>query len=111
MPIRILLADDHQLVRQGLKALLEQKGCLVVGEASDGLVAVQLAQKLHPDVVVLDLAMPVLNGIDAIREIRKSLPKVPAILLTMHAEEQYILDALRAGVQGYVLKSEAATDL
>lgn len=111
MPIRIVLADDHQVVRQGLKVLLEQKGCTVVGEASDGHATVQLVKQLHPEVVVMDLGMPLLNGIDAAREIRKALPKTPTIMLTMHAEEQYVLEALRAGVRGFVLKSEAATDL
>src|SRR5271169_2901894 len=111
MPLKIVLADDHQVVRQGLKALLEQKGFAVVGEAADGLEAVRMAKEQHPDVVVLDLAMPLLNGVDAARQIRKDLPGTKAILLTMHTDEQYVLDAIRAGISGYVLKSEAATDL
>ena len=111
MPLKVLLADDHQIVRQGLKSLLEEKGFTVVGEASDGHEAVRLANEKHPDVAVLDLTMPLLNGVDAARQIRHDLPGTKVILLTMHTDEQYILDAIRAGVSGYVLKSEAATDL
>src|SRR5580658_10523207 len=111
MSIKILLADDHEIVRQGLKALLEQKGYQVVGEAANGHDALKLAAKTKPDVAVFDLTMPMLNGLDATQEMATILPKTPVILLTMHAEEQYILDALRAGARGYVLKSEAATNL
>ena len=111
MPLKILLADDHQIMRQGLKALLEEKGFAVVGEASDGHEAVRVANEKKPDVAVVDLSMPLLNGIDAARQIRHDLPATKVILLTMHTDEQYILDAIRAGVSGYVLKSEAATDL
>src|SRR5579862_7657243 len=111
MAIRILLADDHEIVRQGLRALLEQKGYKIVGEASNGHEAVRQAIKTPPDVAVFDLTMPLLNGIDATREMAQALPTVPVILLTMHTEEQYILDSLRAGARGYVLKSEASTDL
>jgi len=111
MPIRILLADDHEIVRTGLRALLEQKGYLVVAEACNGHEAVRMAAKSNPDVAVLDLTMPLLNGIDAARELGQTSPKLPVVLLTMHTEEQYVLDALRAGARGYVLKSEAATDL
>ena len=82
MPIRIVLADDHVLVRQGLRSLLEREGLLVVGEAADGREAVQQAQALRPDVVIMDISMPVLNGLDAAREISKSLPKTKTILLT-----------------------------
>jgi two-component system, NarL family, response regulator NreC len=109
--IRILLADDHEIVRQGLKALLEQKGYQVVGEAANGHEALRLAAKTQPDVAVFDLTMPLLNGLDACQELSHLLPKTPVVLLTMHTEEQYILDALRAGARGYVLKSEAATNL
>lgn len=111
MAIRILLADDHEIVRQGLKALLEQKGYQVVGEAANGQEALRLAAKAKPDVAVFDLSMPLLNGLDATQEMGHLLPKTPVILLTMHTEEQYVLDALRAGARGYVLKSEAATNL
>src|SRR5258706_11031187 len=111
MSIRILLADDHEIVRQGLRVLLEQKGYKVVGEASNGHEAVRLAAQCRPDVAVFDLTMPLVNGIGATQEMVKNHPKTPVILLTMHTEEQYILEALRAGARGYVLKSEASTDL
>ena len=111
MPVRILLADDHQIVRQGLKALLEQKGFVVAGEAADGHEAIQLAVKLRPDVALLDLVMPLINGINVARTILREFPNTKVILLTMHTEEQYVFDALRAGVTGYVVKTDAATDL
>jgi DNA-binding NarL/FixJ family response regulator len=111
MPIRILLADDHQIVRQGLKAMLEQEGFSVVGEASDGREALQLAETTHPDVAILDLAMPALNGLDAAREMVRSMDRIKVILLTMHTDDPYVLEALRAGVAGYVLKTQATLDL
>ena len=111
MPLRILLADDHLIVRQGLKTLLEQEQCTVVAEAGDGREAIQLAQKLHPDIAVLDLAMPLLNGLDAAREIVKVSPETRTILLTMHTEDPYVVEALRAGVKGYLLKTQASSDL
>src|SRR5947199_10344707 len=111
MPTRVLLADDHALIRQGLKALLEKQGIQVVTEASDGQEAVRLAEKAQPEVAILDITMPVLNGVDAARELIKSTPKTKVILLTQHDEDQYVTEALRAGVKGYVLKSQAATDL
>jgi two-component system response regulator NreC len=111
MSFRILLADDHQIVRQGIKALLEQKGFSVVGEASEGHEAIRLAKELHPDAAVLDLGMPLVNGISAAREILRDSPKMKVILLTMHTDEHYVLDALQAGVTGYVVKTEAASDL
>ena len=111
MPIKVMLADDHELVRQGLKTLLEREGFQVTGEASDGQEAVRLITRLRPDVAILDIAMPTLNGVDAAREIGK-LPLAPkVILLTRHDEDQYVLESLRAGVRGYVLKNQAATDL
>ncbi len=111
MPPRVLLADDHALVRQGLKALLESQGFQVVGEASDGQATLRSAEKTHPDVAILDISMPVLNGMDAARELKKSSPKTKIILLTQHDEDQYVTEALRAGAKGYVLKSQAAEDL
>jgi two-component system response regulator NreC len=111
MGIKLILADDHQLVRQGLKTLLEREGFLVVGEASDGREAVRVSARVAPEIAILDLAMPSLNGVDAAREIRK-LPSPPkTILLTRHDEDQYVIESLRAGVRGYVLKSQVATDL
>src|SRR5713101_7514289 len=111
MPIRVVLADDHALIRQGLKVLLEREGFQVVGEASDGQEVVRLLPSLHPDVAVLDISMPLLNGVDAARELQKASPTTRNILLTRHDEDQYVTEALRAGVKGYVLKSQAATDL
>src|SRR6266478_6407559 len=111
MLIRVVLADDHTLVRQGLKALLEREGFQVVGEASDGQEAVRVVPSLRTDVAILDISMPLLNGVDAARELQKASPKTKIILLTRHDEDQYVTESLRAGVKGYVLKSQAATDL
>ncbi len=111
MPIRIVLADDHTLVRQGLKSLLEREKFQVIAEASDGQEAVALAEAHHPDIAVIDISMPILNGIDAAREVGRSCPKTKTILLTQHEEDQYIREALEAGVKGYVLKNQAASDL
>ena len=111
MPIRVVLADDHVLVRQGLKSLLEREGFQVVGEASDGQEALQQVLSLQPDIVVLDISMPILNGVDAARSIGRASPKTKVILLTQHGEDQYISGALEAGVCGYVLKSQVASDL
>lgn len=111
MGLTVVLADDHLLVRQGVRALLEREKIEIVGEASDGLEAIRLAQEHQPDVVVLDLAMPTLNGISAVGEIRKVSPRTKIVLLTMHTEEHYILEALRAGVKGCVWKTQAAEQL
>jgi DNA-binding NarL/FixJ family response regulator len=111
VPIGILLADDHPIFRQGLRSLLEKDGFSVVGEGADGMEAVKLAEKFRPDIVILDFSMPRLNGLDAAKEIRKASPRSKVILLTAHREEQYVLEAINAGVRGFVLKSEAATAL
>ncbi len=111
MPIRVVLADDHVVVRQGIKTFLEREGFQVAGEASDGQEAVRLVPNLRPDVAILDIGMPVLNGLDAARELRKACPKARTILLTCHDEDQYVTEALRAGIKGYVLKNQAASDL
>jgi len=111
MTITVLLADDHQLVREGLRALLEIEGFKVVGEAANGEEARQLAELLCPDVAVLDLAMPGLNGIEAARKIKQVSPKTRSILLTVHSDRGYILEGLRSGATGYVLKTNAAEDL
>jgi DNA-binding NarL/FixJ family response regulator len=111
MSIRGFLADDHALVRQGLRALLEREGFQIAGEASDGQEAVRLVPSLHPDFVILDISMPLMNGLDAAHELQKSAPKARVILLTRHEEAQYVTEALRAGVKGYVLKSQVTTDL
>jgi len=105
--IRIILADDHVVVRQGIRRLLDQEDDMVViGEADDGLKLLDMTEKLRPDVIVVDLKMPNLNGIDAAAKIKKSLPNVHTVILTMHAERAYIDRAMQAGVCGYVLKDE-----
>lgn len=111
MPIRIVLADDHVLVRQGLKSLLEREGFQVVAEASDGQEALSHVESLQPDIVVMDISMPTLNGLNAAQKMSRSSPKTKTILLTQHDEGQYIREALEAGVKGYVLKSQVASDL
>jgi two-component system response regulator NreC len=111
MALRILLADDHQIVRQGVRVLLEREGFEIVAEATDGREAVQLAQETKPDVAVLDLTMPQLNGLDAGREILRHGHSPNCILLTMHTEAHQVASALRCGVRGYVLKTQATDDL
>ena len=111
MPIRILLAEDHVMVRQGLRVLLEQAGMIVIGEASDGQEALRLAHEHTPDVAVLDIAMPSLNGLETARRLRETLPQTKIVLLTMHTEEPYVLEALQAGAVGYVLKTQVAGDI
>lgn len=111
MPIRILLADDHALIRQGLRALLEKQGYQIVSEASDGQEALRAAMEAKPDVAIVDISMPVLNGVDTARELKKCEPRTKVILLTQHDEEQYVTESLRAGVKGYVLKNQAGSDL
>src|SRR6267378_1401128 len=111
MPLRVLLADDHVLVRQGLKSLLEREGFQVVGDASDGQEALRLATSLQPDIAVMDISMPILNGLNTAREMSRSSPKIKTILLTQHEESQYVSEAMEAGVKGYVLKNQIAGDL
>jgi two-component system, NarL family, response regulator NreC len=108
---RILLADDHALYREGLKLLLEREGLTVIGEAADGGEAVRLALELLPDITLMDLSMPVYNGIEAAARIRKALPDAKIILLTMHEDEVTILEALKVGVSGYVFKTQTDRDL
>ena len=109
--LRILLADDHDLIREGLKALLEKEQFLVLGGAGDGHEAIRLARDLRPDVAVLDFSMPLLNGLEAAREIQRESPDVRTLLLTIHTEDHYVLEALRAGVRGYIVKTQAPADL
>ncbi len=110
-PLRVLLADDHEVVRQGLRALLERHGFTVVAEASDGRKAVELATTLRPDVAVLDVAMPVLNGVDAASEIARVTPAIRVILLTALRDVEFVSGALRAGVRGFVTKGQDIEDL
>ncbi len=110
--IRILLADDHKLMRSGLRVLLEQQADLtVVGEASDGREAVALAGSQRPDVLVMDIGMPSLNGIEAAAQITQSRPETAIVMLSMHSDESYVLRALKAGAKGYLLKDSAESDL
>jgi DNA-binding NarL/FixJ family response regulator len=111
MRVGVLVADDHPILRQGLKTFLEKEGFHVVAETADGYEAVRLTEQLHPDVVLLDISMPRLNGLDAAREILRTSPRTKVALLTVHREEQYLLEALRAGVKAYVLKAEAVNSL
>ncbi|HEU4522915.1 MAG TPA: response regulator transcription factor [Thermoanaerobaculia bacterium] len=107
----IILADDHSLVRQGIRMLLERENFLVVGEAPDGSEAVRLAEEHQPDIAVLDLSMPVMNGITAVGHIRKVSPRTRIVLLTMHTEEHHVLQALRSGVKACVTKTQAVEHL
>lgn len=110
--IRILLADDHTIVRQGLARLLEdQPGMKVVGEAINGRLAVDKARELKPDIVVMDIAMPEMNGIEAAKRIRKYLPKTKILILSMYSHEHYIHELLEAGVSGYLLKDSSGVDI
>src|SRR6266567_3930189 len=111
MPIRILLAEDHVMFRQGLRVLLEQAGMVVIGEASDGSEALRLAHTHQPEVAVLDITMPHLNGLETTRRLRETVPQLKSIVLTMHTEELFVLEALQAGAVGYVLKTQAAVDI
>lgn len=109
---RVLLADDHTLIRAGLRMVIEAQPDLnVVGEAEDGRIAVALAEKLKPDVVVMDIGMPSLNGIEACRQIRDILPETQLVMLSMHSDEGYVLRALKAGAKAYLLKDSAEADL
>src|SRR3954470_14666494 len=110
--IRILLADDHALVRQGFKMILAAQADMeIVGEAGNGREAVQLAEELRPDVVVMDVAMPELNGIEATRRLTAALPHSKVIALSMHKDSVYVREILRAGARGYLLKDSPAGDL
>lgn len=110
--MRILIADDHEVVRSGVRTLLEARpGWLVCDEAADGREAVEMAGRHRPDVVILDIGMPGMNGLEAARMIRKVSPDSEVLILTMHESEQIVREVLRAGARGYVLKSDAGRDL
>jgi len=110
--VRVLLADDHQLIRSGIRLMLEREPDMsVVGEASDGREAVALAKSLSPDVVIMDIGMPNLNGIEAAGQMTQENPKLAVMILSMHPDETYVLRALRAGARGYLLKDSAEADL
>jgi len=110
--IRILLADDHTILRSGIRSLLEDEpGLSVIGEAEDGRSAVAMACKLKPDVAIMDIAMPLLNGLEATRQIKMQCPSVKVLILSMHDNEEYIRQVLEAGAMGYILKDAAAREL
>jgi two-component system, NarL family, response regulator NreC len=111
MPLRIVLVDDHTMVRQGLKAILQSEGFDIVADAADGRDGIKQCESTRPDIAVFDISMPSLNGIEAARELLRHNPGTKVILLTMHNDEKYVLEGLRAGVVGYVLKTKAAAEL
>jgi DNA-binding NarL/FixJ family response regulator len=111
-PTTIILADDHRVVRQGLRALLEaEPHFCVVGEAGDGLEVVRLVEKLRPDVLVLDMMMPGLNGLEVTRQVKRRSPKTRVVVLSMHKDESYVVEALKNGASAYVLKDASADEL
>jgi two-component system response regulator NreC len=111
-PARILIADDHPLIRSGLRALLERQGEFqVVGEAANGYEALELAATLKPDLAMLDVSMPRLNGIDAAQHISERLPRTKILLVSMHSDEAYVLRALKSGARGYLLKASPESDV
>jgi DNA-binding NarL/FixJ family response regulator len=110
--IRVLIADDHTLLRSGIRALLEDEpDILVVGEADDGRVAVRLAHQLRPNLVLMDIAMPLLNGLEATRQIKREHPEIKVLVLTMYDHEEYFRQVLEAGASGYIIKRAAANEL
>jgi DNA-binding NarL/FixJ family response regulator len=109
--ISVLLVDDHSLVRRGFRRILEDDGMKVVGEASNGIEAIHMANELKPQVVVMDLSMPQLDGVQATKEIVKSLPDTQVLILSMHSDDNYVRNALDAGAKGYLLKSAIDVDL
>ncbi len=110
--IRVLLADDHTILRDGIRALLEDEPDMeVVGEAEDGHTAVKMANQLKPDVVIMDIAMPLLNGLEATRQIKRDQSQINVLILTMHENEEYIRQVLATGAMGYILKDAAAREL
>ena len=112
MTIRVLIADDHQIVRESLRALLEtEPGITVVGEAGEGRTALRLTRELLPDVIIMDVGMPDLNGIEATRQVAAEFPEIKVIALSMHNDRRFVLNMLKAGARGYLLKDCAPEEL
>ena len=111
MPVSVLIADDHELLRAGLKALLERQGITVVGEAGDGRSAVRMARELRPAVVIMDVSMPHMNGIDATTRVLEAVPDTRVLALSMHADRRFVMQILDAGASGYLLKESSSTEL
>jgi DNA-binding NarL/FixJ family response regulator len=110
MSIRLLIADDHQLFREGIRTLLPPGEFVIVAEAADGREAIRLAQRHEPDIAVVDVSMPGLNGVDATREVLRASPRSKVLILTMHREHPYVIEALRAGARGYALKTQPTAE-
>jgi two-component system, NarL family, response regulator LiaR len=110
--IRVILADDHALLRQGTAEILQHEPDIeIVGHAEDGAQAVKMAQRLHPDIIIMDVRMPVLSGVEATRQIRKELPAIQVLVLTAYDDDQYVFSLLQAGASGYLLKTAPASEL
>ena len=110
--INIFIADDHNLVRQGIVALLKDRNIFtIVGEASDGVQAVRMVKELKPDIILMDISMPSLNGLEATYQIKRDMPEAKILILTQHENEEYVLQIIRAGASGYVLKNSVSDDL
>ena len=110
--MKIIIADDHKIFRQGLRNLFEQKlGATVIAESGDGLSTVELCSQHHPDIVIMDITMPRLNGIEAARQIKRDIPGIGIIMLSMHSDMRFIIESLRAGASGYLLKESAFEEL
>jgi two-component system, NarL family, response regulator NreC len=110
--IRVLVADDHTILREGLVSIINASGdCQVVAQAADGIAAIEAAHRTHPDVAVLDISMPKLNGIEVVRRLSKELESTRILVLTMHSEEEYVLHVVRAGAAGFLLKDSATSEM